>query len=81
VAIVDRLLAVNLANVPVAIEPARFKQDQEGANIAATLLHDLSFGGGVVASDRSINRSRPATVVTIRSKGIVRPTSAPAMSG
>ena len=51
-AAVDRFLAVNLANVAVAIEPAPFKQDQERANVAAAILHDLNFGPRIAAPNR-----------------------------
>ena len=48
-AAVDRFLAVDLANVTVAIEPTPFEQGQERANIAATIFHDLNFGGRIAA--------------------------------
>ena len=41
---VGRFLARNLANVTVAIESAPFEQDQERANVAATILQDFKLG-------------------------------------
>ena len=43
---------MDLANVAVAIEPTPFKQGQERANIAATIVHDLDLGGGIAAPNR-----------------------------
>ena len=51
-AAVDRFLPVDLANVAVAIEPAPFQQEQERANVAAAILHDLNFGRWISAPNR-----------------------------
>ena len=49
---VDRFLAVNLANVLVAIKPAPFEQGHERANIPAAIFHDFNVGVRIGLLDR-----------------------------
>ena len=72
---------MDLANVAIAIEPARLQELEEGPHVTTAIFGHDDLGVRKLANDRRGERFASSSVVTIGSKGMVRRFRTLAISG